>query len=270
LTTVTRPSSFLLVLILLIITVAGVQESLVYSSEETTLQSSTNIANKSAGHDILRKYYAVSALSLGEAKAFFSNAAANEKSELWRIHLALFLVKHPELNESQKEIVLAAMSLTTPEFFETRSTDSSWKTKVGVRLRSLEQRIHAAFSSADAARIFATLGDDTEVTNDIADCAGPVLLKSVSYELPGDNNSYKAWTYLGIAGQSKDKQREKERDKGKSQGKQTESGNAASSCTCSQESDYCPVRTSCVAGGCQKLSSGCGTFWIYACDGSCQ
>ena len=68
--------------------------------------------------DILQMYYDISAIPLTERKASFRNASSNDKSNLWRTHLVLFLLKHPELNEWQKEIILAAMSLETPEYFE--------------------------------------------------------------------------------------------------------------------------------------------------------
>jgi hypothetical protein len=251
----------------MIITVAGVQESVISrsttlaGSDEPSTQFFTNIASKNVGQDSLRKYYAISALSLGERKASFRNASAHEKSDLWRTHLALFLVKHQELNESQKEVVLAAMSLATPEFFEIRSSDSSWKTKVGIPLRSLEQRIVAAFSSADAAKIFATLGDDTEFTNDIAACAGPALLKSLSDQPLGESDKE------GEKGKGKESEKEKEKEKG--QEKQAEGGNQIGLCQCAVDSDFCPVATICFAGGC-KTQSGCGIFWSYPCNGLCR
>lgn len=59
------------------------------------------------------------------------NTSSNDKSDLWRIHLALFLVKRTELNKWQKVIILAAMSLITAEYFEVRPSRPVWKEKVG-------------------------------------------------------------------------------------------------------------------------------------------
>jgi len=99
--------------------------------------------------DILQMYYDISAIPLTERKASFRNASSNDKSNLWRTHLVLFLLKHPELNEWQKEIILAAMSLETPEYFEVGPKSPLWKTKVREPLRALEEQILAAFSVND-------------------------------------------------------------------------------------------------------------------------
>lgn len=49
-------------------------------------------------------------------------------------------------------------------------------------------------------------------------------------------------------------------------------------CGCSTKSDYCSCPDnvapyhcpSCVAGGCNTSSAGCGTLWLYSCGGTCQ
>ena|SRR2546421_11136 len=39
-------------------------------------------------------------------------------------------------------------------------------------------------------------------------------------------------------------------------------------CDCSRTSDYCS--TSCFGNGCAVADYGCGTFWVYSCDGLCR
>lgn len=163
----TRFSFLLLIAVLFIVTLTSAQN----------LTSTSNIGGRAS-----KMYHALSTLPVREAKAVFRNASSNDKSALWQTHLALFLVKHPELNERQKKIILAAMSLATPEFFERRPSDTAWKTKVRDPLRSLEEQIASAFSRKDAVKIFATLDDDTEFANCSATYAGPVLLKNINYQ----------------------------------------------------------------------------------------
>lgn len=43
---------------------------------------------------------------------------------------------------------------------------------------------------------------------------------------------------------------------------------AAKACECSQESDYCAL--DCTGNGCSLSSYGCGTLWVYACNGLCR
>lgn len=114
-----------------------------------------NIAGGKTDADILKMYYGKSALPLKNKNKSFRNTSLNDKSDLWRTHLALFLVKRSELSARQTEIILAAMSLATPEHFEVQSSDPSWKAKGARLLRALEEQIVSAVSLKDAAKIFA-------------------------------------------------------------------------------------------------------------------
>ncbi len=186
-------------------------------------------------NDILKKYYDVSTLPIKETKASFRNASPTDKSDLWRTHLALFLVKSPELSESQKKVILTAMSLATPEFFEMRSSALAWKPKVQDPLRSLEEQVVSAFTLTDGAKIFATLQDDTKS----ADCGvtyeRPILLRYMNYKTFSD------------------------------------SGIERGPCECSTESDWCPIYGYCNGTNCTPTQSGCGTLWAYPCNGaSCK
>lgn len=207
-------------------------------------------ASEKTDDDILKMYYDISALSIAERKASFRNASSNDKSSLWRTHLALFFVKRPELNEWQKQVVLAAMSLVTPEYFEVRPGSPSWRTKVRDPLRSLEEQILAVFSFEDAAKMFATLGDDTVAAKTTPTYADSFLLSSINYKQLSDAGLSKGRTGVRFVNQDR-----------------TRTGG---SCTCSTQSDYCPISGYCHGTSCTPTESGCGTFWTYSCDGACR
>lgn len=190
-----------------------------------------NLNGGRSEQEILKKYYDLSALQLKGRKAFFRRASADNKSELWRTHFVLYLIKHPELNESQKETIVAAMSLATPDYFAVTSKSRDWKTKVRQPSRSLENKINAAFPLEEAEKIFATLGDKPDGPNSLS----PDLLKSVDYKPVGFSQAV-----------------------------------PENNCSCSTVSDYCPIFSFCRAGGCSETQSGCGTLWDYPCNGSCQ
>ena len=42
----------------------------------------------------------------------------------------------------------------------------------------------------------------------------------------------------------------------------------ATNCTCSSDSDWCPGRLHCSQTNC-KICNGCGTLWLFPCDGTC-
>lgn len=206
-----------------------------------------NVNNAQSDQEILKKYYDLSALQLKGRKASFRRASANEKSVLWRTHFVLYFIKHPELNESQKEIILSAMSLATPDYFAVPSSSPDWKAKVRQPSRSLENKILAAFPVEEAAKIFATLGDNTEAAIHGPYSPTPVLLKSVNYEPLDESGTYLQWTHTRFT--------------------QAVPENA---CTCSTVSDFCPIWSVCRSNGCSETQSGCGALWSYPCNGGCQ
>jgi len=196
--------------------------------------------------DILKMYYDISALPLKKRRASFINASANDKSDLWRTHLALFLVKRPDLNERQTDTILAALSLATPEYFEVQSIDPAWKEKVRDPSRTLEARIFTAFPLEDGAKIFATLGDDAV----LAKRKAAVLLKNINYKPLSDSGPYKQWSHSRLAQQHVEP--------------------VLGGCDCSTQSDYCPAWGACGSGSCNSTPRGCGTLWSYPCNGACQ
>lgn len=40
-------------------------------------------------------------------------------------------------------------------------------------------------------------------------------------------------------------------------------------CSCSVDSDWCNSGYECFTGGCDVTNFGCGTLWLYSCNGSC-
>lgn len=211
-----------------------------------------NVGGDRDEDEILKKYNDISALPIPKRKTFFRNGSSKDKSDLWRTHLALFFVKRPEMNTWQKETILTAMALATPGWFEVGSRDPAWKTKVGDVLRSLEDRILVAFSLDEGAKIFATLGDSTDIANRAPVNTRPVLLTSINYTPTIKSTPYKQWTTTGFAEQ--DIELEK------------------SACQCSTQSDWCPLYSRCTGTeSCSATQSGCGTLWSYPCNGaSCQ
>lgn len=202
-----------------------------------------------AEEELLRKYNAVSALAMNQRKAAFSNASFKERSELWRTHLALYLVKRPELNELQQETVLDAMALAMPDWFEVASHKDAKKSDVEGRLRSLEERIVAAFSKEERARIFATLGSEAAQCASSLNQLATVLPNIVNYIEVSNSSLLNGWSSNELAWQELER----------------------APCQCSTESDWCPLTGRCNGSNCTRTDSGCGTLWSYACNGaSCQ
>lgn len=209
-----------------------------------------SVGGDEAEQKILNKYYDLSSLPLKGRRAAFRSEAADQKSGLWRTHLALALIKHPEFDDLQKEIILTGMLLATPQLFEVPSTSSDWKAKVREPSRALEKQIAVAFAREDAAMIFATLGDNVQAAQNGPTNAGSAFLKSISYEPFSDSRSYRQWAPTRYASQEFELEQ-------------------SSLCQCSTTSDYCPIWGYCRPSVCSP-QSGCGTFWNYPCNGVCR
>lgn len=209
------------------------------------------VAVQQAEQEIVRKYYELSSLPLKGRKAAYKIASASDKSGLWRTHLTFSLLRHPEFNEWQKEIILAGMLLTTPDYFDVSSNSPDWKLKVREPSHALERQIAVAFSREDAASIFATLGDNTESAKRGPANAGSALLSSINHKTFSDPRSYRQWTPSRYSSQDIELEQQ------------------SGACQCSTSSDYCPIWGYCRPGVCQ-MQSGCGTFWSYPCNGVCR
>lgn len=209
-----------------------------------------NVATERSEQEIIRKYYDLSSLSLKGRRASFRRASPAEKSGLWRTHLALVLVRRPELNEWQKDIILATILLLTPEHYEVPSSSPEWKTKVREPSRLLEQQITLAFSSDDAAKIFTTLGDNTEAAKNSPIPAGSLSLKSINYQPVSDSGPYNQWIHSRFSAQDVELEQ-------------------SATCGCNLTWDFCGGWKYCNASACAP-QQGCGLGWSYPCNGVCR
>ncbi|MEP6912539.1 MAG: bacteriocin fulvocin C-related protein [bacterium] len=108
--------------------------------------------------ELLRAYSALNSLSLVDRKIVFRQACPKEKSNLWKLHLALSMIKRPGLTEQQQAVVLEAMSFASAEVFELRGKDLASKTEIEIALQALTSRAMQIFSKEEGAQIFSQLG----------------------------------------------------------------------------------------------------------------
>ena len=226
------------------------QRALAAFSKNEVANLFDRVDGEQAEQEIVRKYYDLSSLPLKGRRAAYKIAAAGDKSGLWRTHLAFSLLRHPEFNEWQKEIILAGLLLATPQYFDVPSNSPDWKLKVREPSRALERQIAVAFSREDAASIFATLGDNTEAAKRGPANAGSALLTSINHNTLS-SSPYGQWTPSRYSSQDIELEQQ------------------SGPCQCSTSSDNCPIWGYCRPGVCQ-MQSGCGTFWSYPCNGVCR
>ena len=108
-------------------------------AQGSNTSKSTAVACPNATNELLQKRREISVVSFLDPRNFFKGPA-RDKSVLWKVHLALQLVKHPELDQRQLRVILDAISRSSPELFTISNYRSAQKTKADHALESLKVR----------------------------------------------------------------------------------------------------------------------------------
>jgi hypothetical protein len=284
-------------------------------------------SNVSPQEEVLQKYVAVSAQPVEDRIKSFQALSPKERSLLWRIHLALYLIQRPDLTKDQQNVVLDTLSVATPQLFAAPDlSDPGWRARVHEPLARLQERGLQLFNKQEAAEIFSTLGQGQQETEALRkyltlselrrgerkvafvktsaqekselwhvhfalnlaqhpewnEQQRSIVLEAAAmvtarlYETPKDEQ----WTELVDQPVRLFMQKALLVFK-KSEavalfvelgGDEPKSHHAKPSdtpaCTCSHDSDWC-VSYDCYSNQCKSSPTGCGTMWLYPCDGLC-
>lgn len=102
-------------------------------------------------------YQSLSNLSMQERKAKIRSLSSEMKAEVWRAHFNVYLAR-PDFTEEQKQVVLDAIALITPQMFEIPENSAEFQTKVHEPLEQLRQRFLLVFSREVASEILTQIG----------------------------------------------------------------------------------------------------------------
>jgi hypothetical protein len=199
-----------------------------------------------AQDDLLQKYREISQLPMGDRRAAFRNASAQDKSDFWRVHLALYVARHPELSEAQKVIISAGLSLVKPELFDVRFDSPDWSAKVAEPLKEFKNNILGVFTKEQAARVFATIGD-ANYPSDVPRVK-PSTVSQVSSQLQGNQSSGDMFVLTRFAAKNT---------------------LPWADCGCNKSESYCGSSSHCGNDTCNTTQYGCGYFWLNTCNGGC-
>lgn len=184
--------------------------------------------------EVVTQYARLAAVPLLERRDAYAATAARMRSDLWTLHLEYFLSDHPELTTEHRSVIYEALGLLASGILDISGDPSRWQAEIEPLLRNLQTRAQQVLPPGMASAVLAELGPSSNVVGDAVN--GPLPRWRV---VP---NGYE--------------------------------------CECSTESDWCCAFTqptcptpTCRASqppfGCTPTSSGCGTFWMYGCNGMC-
>ena len=115
----------------------------------TTASAQTGVSNQTQSVDeqeAAKLYSNISSLPVSERKAFYRNLTPEQKSGLWKAQLRQYLSSHPELTDSQKEVIQSAIAFITPQLFAIPLDNPEWQTKVDLPVQRLEKRFLEVFT----------------------------------------------------------------------------------------------------------------------------
>jgi len=105
--------------------------------------------------DLLTKYITLCAQPFPERLRSMQGFSATERSQVWRLHLGLFLARNPTLTRDQQGIVIEALQLTTPKLFVTPEPNNpTWRSQVVEPVENLRRRGLQIFSRDEIVQIF--------------------------------------------------------------------------------------------------------------------
>lgn len=214
-----------------------------------------------------RLYSDLSLLSINDRKSLYISLTPELKSELWKVQLKSYLLKHSDLTDKQKKAIADAIIFIRPEFYKIAPDSPDWEEKVNKPIQLLEKRMLEVFSREAFRELLTNLGGSEPQV--------PLSLSQIHF-VPGITNS----------GCSDARQELSPWLTKKSTKKQPKVFNiilagfklnniipasfdgTPETCDCSARSDWCYQGTECTRTSC-RTAQWCGTLGAYICDGLC-
>lgn len=109
--------------------------------------------------ELLQKYINLCAQAVPDRIQSMQALTATERSSVWRLHLGLFLARHPELTRDQQGIVIETLLWATPKMFGTPEPNNpTWRSEVLEPVENLRRRGQQIFSREELVQVFAEVG----------------------------------------------------------------------------------------------------------------
>jgi hypothetical protein len=179
---------------------------------------------------------ALHGLTVDEQRMLFTQFDSRLKADVWRQHLSEYLAEHGELNEEQKALIDSAKNLLDASLFDVRTDDPQWINRVREPLERLSERAAIVFDRNTVGFLFHRFSDRDE----------PIPVRERRQEFSVRSARIGTDT-TGVPPSPHE------------------------DCECSKESDWCWSGSFCnnTYPTCRPVGFGCGTFFVYICDGMC-
>lgn len=143
--------------------VVGLISSLTFNiAAQNKVWAEDNQTPKTIGaDDVLKNYIDISSLPINKRPQAFSKFSAEDKSNIFKFHLAVQFAKRPNLTNDQKDLILQSISFLSADNYD-KTKD---RTATKMYSQNFEARISSVFDKKEGFEIFASLGGDVEDLN---------------------------------------------------------------------------------------------------------
>lgn len=232
--------------------------SVIFNFQLTTSLAQTSneqLARNVSEEQAVRIYNSLSLLSKSDRKDFYRGLTSELKSEIWKLQLRSYLVKHPDLSDKQKQAIEELIVFIKPHIFEIPQDNPDFEEKVNKPVQFFTKKMTEVFPGEIVRELLTVLGSSESISvlhynriNFISKLAKP------------ECDSTEQETNLGII---------KKPIRTQPQAfKLISASYPPENCDCSIRSDWCPEGLECVTSNCQPRCC-CGTFLLYTCNGVC-
>lgn len=242
------------ILVLLVLLVMSIISGFNFTT--SLAQTAEQQAQSAIEKDAARIYSSLSLFSKSDRGTFYKELTPEIKSELWKIQLRLYLSKHSELTDKQRQVIEDGIAFITPEVYKISQNSREWEKRVNKPAQLLEERMLDVFPREVAKELLTELGGSVS----------PVALNISQINfVPGirdfDCGDTRQTTNPKLLGKSIKTQPQLFRIISVSLA-------SPERCDCSVDSDWCGEGTECHGGGCRQRQW-CGTLGLYICNGIC-
>lgn len=243
--------SILVLLVLLVMSLI-----LCFRFTTSLAQTAEQQAQRVIEENATRIYSSLSLYSKNDRRMFYKEFTPEVKSELWKIQLRLYLSKHSELSDKQRQVIEGGIAFITPEVYKIPQDSPEWEEKVDKPAQLLKEKMLEVFPREVAKELSTVLGGSVSPVS--------LNIRRINF-IPGVSDAgcddTGQATNLGLMRKSIKTQPQPFRII-------SASFDEPETCDCSTRSDWCPQGTQCTALSCQ-VANWCGTFGLYVCDGLC-
>jgi len=205
--------------------------ALTISFRAASAQTPAHIPLRGHRADVVANYDSLAQLEIADQRQVYSAQDDTVREDLWSLHFERILNDNPNLTAEQRAVVFEALGLVQSGVLEINHAAPEWQPFVDAAVADLNRHARQVLTPAMARTLLLE------------------LVPTPSHKTTGSSGHFQTSPLPSIRSELR-----------------------SDPCDCSSQSNWCDFVTNpdnnC-KGPC-RAQEGCGTLWLYSCDGLCQ